>query len=65
MITTRKKIIVSTQKKVRNKSKQYTKENHQNAKERERQEERNHKHSQKTMNKMAVSTYLLIITLYG
>ena len=63
-VTTRKKLTVNTQKKMRKKSQHNSKENHQNTREEKRKGiERNYKNSQKTINKMAISTHLSIITL--
>ena len=66
MVTTRKKLITNTQKKIRKKFKHNTKEYHQNTmkeRKRKRNKHRRNKNSQKTINEKAISTYLSIITL--
>ena len=58
---TRKKLIVSIQKKMRKESKYNTKESHPTIRKDKKEKKgtkRNYKNSQKTINKMAISTYL-------
>ena len=61
-VTTRKKFIVNTQKKIRKESKHNTKENHQNTR-KVRKRRKKQRGTTKIFNKMSISTYLLIITL--
>ena len=66
MVTIRKTPIVNTQRKMRKESKHKTKENYQIEGKRERGEQRSRKelqNSQNTIDKMAISTHLSIITL--
>ena len=64
MKTTKQKPIIVTQELERKEHKNITKENHQTTREEtKRRTEKNYKNNQKTSNKMAISTYLLVITL--
>jgi len=58
LVTTKQKLKVNTQKKIRKESKHNIKEIHQATGKREKE---NCKNGQKTINKMAISTYLLVI----
>ena len=63
MITTNQKPTTDTQKQERKEHKHTTKENHQTTREETKEAEKNYTNNQKTNNKMAVITYLSVITL--
>ena len=62
-VTTNQKPIIDTQKWERKKQNYTTKENHQTTREETKEAEKNYTNNQKTNNKMAVITYLSVITL--
>ena len=62
-VTTKKKLIVNTQKKMRKGSKYNTKENNQNTREERKRRRKEQRGATKTARKKLISTYLSKITL--
>ena len=64
MVTTNQKSVIDKHTKKRKEFKHNTKDSHQITREesKRRKTEKNYKNKQKTMNKMAITTYLSIIT---